>query len=259
MATDPNLTKAQKRDVARQEAARLKQEQARREKRNRLLTIGAIVVVLVLVVVAVLFINKQGQPKTLADVTTPSTMQSDGGIAFGKDGKAGTSTEGAPTVAVYYDYLCPYCGQFEKTNQSDLDTLRTEGKVTLVMHPINLLDGQSNGTHYSTRAANAFATVADQAPDKALAFSNALFANQPAEGTDGLSDDKIAEIARGVGVPDAVVSTFTEGRFNDYVQTARETSGVTGTPTIKLDGSVWDGNWTNAGELKAAVEAAASK
>lgn len=53
-------------------------------------------------------------------------------------------------------------------------------------------------------------------PDKVWDFHNALYVNQPREGTEGLSDVQIADIATGVGVPADVADTFTEGTYRDW-------------------------------------------
>jgi protein-disulfide isomerase len=88
-----------------------------------------------------------------------------------------------------------------------------------------------------------------------------LYANQPREGTEGLSDAQIADIATQVGVPADVADTFTEGTYRDWVaqntQDAFET-GVDSTPTVKVNGVEFTGNWAAPGELAKAVEAAAA-
>lgn len=273
MPNDPNLTKAQRREAARAEALKLRKEQASRERRNRLITIGALVVLVVAVVIVVVWINhsqsESNKPKALSDVTMPSTAQSDGGIPIGKTGEAGTTSGSkAVTLDLYEDYMCPNCGDFQKVNGADIDALRTAGTLTVVLHPVNFLDPESQGTKYSTRAANAFGTVADKAPTKAAAFTDALFANQPKENSSGLTDAKLEQIATGVGVPKAVADTFTKGTFDDWVDaaTTRATSDASlvapsqqgfGTPTVLINGKLWTGNWSTAGALKAAIQAAA--
>jgi protein-disulfide isomerase len=271
MPNDPNLTKAQRREAARADALKLRKQQEARDRRNRLITIGALVVLVIAVVVAVVWINDANKPKPLGDVTMPSTAQSDGGISIGKDGTAGTdSGEDAVKLDLYLDYMCPNCGEFEKVNQSDIDGLRKAGDITLVLHPVNILDSESQGTKYSTRAANAFGTVADKAPTKVVQFNAALFANQPQENSTGLTDAKIAQVATGAGVPQDVADSFTKGTFNAWVDAvtnhvgndkdfANPSSGGFGTPTILINGKYWNGNWTQAGALKSAIQAAEKK
>ena len=162
-------------------------------------------------------------------------------------------------VDLYTDFMCPVCGAFEQQNGADLDALSKAGTAAIVYHPISILDRASNGTNYSTRAAQAAGVVADQDPAHYLAFDEALFANQPAENTSGPTDGQIEQIAQGVGVPSSVTATFADGKFVDWVTAATEDAsknGVSGTPTVKINGKVFGGNWQTAGELKAAIVAA---
>src|SRR5699024_8818482 len=102
--------------------------------------------------------------------------------------------EGAPELDLYVDFMCPACGQFEQVNGEDIAKAVSSGEVTAVYHPLGFLNRMSQGTNYSTRSATAFATVATEAPDKAMDFLTELFAKQPEEGSKGLTDEKIAEI-----------------------------------------------------------------
>ena len=102
-------------------------------------------------------------------------------------------------------------------------------------------------------------TTFDAAPDSAWAFHQALYANQPEENSDGLSDDKIAEIATGAGVPADVVDTFTKGTFTPWVaQTTEEAfKTIDGTPTVLINGEVFQ-NWSTPGALSDAIKSAAA-
>lgn len=252
----PRATKAERREAAREEARRLKEEQAKREKRNRIILIGTLVGVLALIVVAAVVIIGQSQKSALEDVASPAGANEAGGIVVGADG-VGSANDGAPAVQVYSDFMCPYCGQFELTNGAMLDELAAGGEATVVYHPVAFLDRFSNGTNYSTRAAQAVAVVADQAPEQFTAFYRALFENQPAENTPGLSDDEIAAIAVGVGVPQEVADSFVDGTFTDWVAAASnqatEDLEQPATPTIIIDGEVYTGDWRNTDDLRAAI------
>lgn len=190
----------------------------------------------------------------------PAGANADGGIVVGVDG-VGRYTAGAPVVQVYSDYLCPYCARFEAANGAMLEDLRASGQVTVVYHPVAFLDRFSDGTRYSTRAAQAVAVVADAAPASFTAFHAALLAEQPAENTPGLTDDRIAQVALTAGVPKDVAGTFIEGRFTEWVGTASQRAvtdaGVPGTPTIVVDGEVFEGDWRDPSALRAAILAAA--
>jgi protein-disulfide isomerase len=168
--------------------------------------------------------------------------------------------------------MCPICGDFEKSFASQLDQMRTSGDITLVMHPVSILDRASAGTQYSTRAASAYALVATDAPASLLTFHQALFDNQPAENTAGLSNSQLADLAKQAGVPDNVVQEISGGkattRYGGWIQsvTGMATADTNlvpqgaqgfGTPTITINGTLFTGNWsTDPTSLTTAITAA---
>ena len=118
----------------------------------------------------------------------------------------------------------------------------TKAKISLEYRPLGFLDRQSS-TNYSSRAANAAACVADKAPDKYAEYVDTLFANQPAEGGAGLSDDKLKSLASDIGAD--INSCVDDKTFRPYVKYSTELAsniGITGTPTIFVDGKQWDGS-----------------
>ncbi len=67
---------------------------------------------------------------------------------------------GDQTMDTYIDFMCPVCNQFEQLYGEAIDDLVDDGTITLNIHPISILDRASQGTEYSTRAANAMYCVA---------------------------------------------------------------------------------------------------
>ena len=255
-------SKNDRREAARLQAQRLREVQAKREKRNRLVLVAVAVAVVALIAVAAFVISKQANRTLLSDLGGPAPQGSDvnGGIPVGETGAAGTTTDGAVTVDLYLDFMCPYCGQLEQTNGGDLQTLITDGTATIVYHPVANLDQLSQGTNFSTRSANALATVANDAPESIMEFLAAMFANQPGENTEGLTDDEISQIAVTAGVPQEVADTFAAGTYNEWVDLATQQAqrdGATGTPTVMFDGEIVKVDWSTPGVLLAAVQAAA--
>ena len=254
MAQSNKLSKTERREAARKEAERLRKIQAAKEKRSRRILILVVAAVLALIIAAVVVIAIQANRTLLSDFEGPTPDGSDlhGGIPVGADG-AGSRNEGAPELDVYLDFMCPHCGSFEQVNGEDLAQAAADGEVTVIYHPVSYLG------EYSARAATAFAEVANSAPENAVDFMNALFANQPTEGGSGLTDEQIAEIAVEAGVPQDVVDTFADGTYAEWVQVASDQArrdGASGTPTVMLDGDEWGGNWSNPGELLSAVQEA---
>jgi protein-disulfide isomerase len=102
--------------------------------------------------------------------------------------------------------------------------------------------------------------VADQDPAHFLDFVGALYNNQPQENTTGLSDDEIAAIAIGVGVPADIASELKNGEFEKWVTAATDQAsqdGMSGTPTVMVNREILDPNQVNyftPGTLKAYLE-----
>jgi protein-disulfide isomerase len=245
-----------------QELRKAQQEAARKEaRRRRLLTVlGGLVIVGLVAAIIVAVVQATGgddgssTASGSGEVVQPANT-TEWSIPVGDDA--------APvTVALYYDYMCPACGAFEQANGDELDRLVEEGTARVELRPISFLDAQSRGTEYSTRSANAIATVADGAPENVWEFHRALYEAQPEEGSEGLSDDEIAQLATDAGVPSDVVDRFTEGTFTGWVAAATEASseaGVEGTPTVLIDGEVFEGEVYEPGVLTEAIESAAGR
>jgi len=246
--------------LQRQELRRAQQAAAaQRARRRRILTwAGALVIVGLIAAITVAVVQAAGRERTLPDVTgevvPPQHLTPGGAIPVG--------AAAAPvTVEIYFDYMCPACGAFESANAGELDRLLADGVVRIELRPIAFLDEQSSGTEYSTRSANAVAVVADAAPDLVWDFHTALYGHQPTEGSDGLSDEQIAAIAADAGVPADVVDRFTDGTYRPWVASVTRDafdSGVQGTPTVKIDGVVFEGNVYAVGPLTKAIESAAA-
>lgn len=286
----PRPTKAARRDEARADALRLREEQQRQARRQRTIVITLLVVGLLAVAGVVAFIWSQA-PQTsdyadlpssddyaeveepLADVATPATATDDGGIRVGEDGVAGATDvpEDAVLVTVYADFMCPVCNLFEQSNGPVLDELREAGEIVVEYKPVSILDRAAQGTRFSTRSGAAAAFVADRAPEAFVGFHSAMFASQPAENTPGLSDEEIAELASAAGVPEDVAAQIADGSylegdgaFTSWVAAStqvasREFAPQFGTPTILVDGenlSDLGVDWRIEGALEAAIEQA---
>ncbi|GAA1953232.1 DsbA family protein [Microbacterium aquimaris] len=195
----------------------------------------SVVVVAVLVVVTALVVwmnsaaTDPGEPPQGSGIN-----QETGAIVVG---------DGEQSLDEYIDFMCPICGQFEEVYGDAILDLVDDGTITLNIHPISILDRFSQGTEYSTRAANAMYCVAEADPDAAVPFMQALFAGQPAENTEGLSDDELLAVAEGVGVT-GIDACVTEGEYTDYVTAMTQNTPVQpgnsgiATPTVEVNGEV---------------------
>ena len=250
--TMSNKTRAQRLRLEQERLA--KEAQEAREKRIRTIVmisvVGVVALALVGVVVWTVLGAKRGQePVAAAQIAEIGAVQGRTLVVGQQDAPV--------TLDVYQDYMCPYCGQFERANRADLQQLVDDGSARLVIHPLAFLDAQSAGTNYSSRAANAAVTVAQYQPDKLLAYNAILYDRQPAEGTEGLSNEQLAELARAVGVDDATIQRFGADETTAFVawltDAAFRNDGIKGTPTVKINGQIFSGDLYSAGPLKAAV------
>ena len=205
-AGGPRLSKNERRDAAREKAREQRLRQQRRERRNRIvLQVGIGVVVLAIVaIVAVVLVNSIRPPgpgpKNMADDGIVITKGADR-RAHRRPRRRSEPTQRPPesgkvAIRTYEDFGCPVCGQFEKTNAAYIQTLLQQGNATLQIYPVAILDNNFAGSQYSTRAANAAAAVANYSPNQFYAFHTLLYANQPAEGTTGLTDDQLIGYAK---------------------------------------------------------------
>ena len=191
-------------------------------------------------------------PALDADETPTPTVQDDSGTVA--------------NIVTYIDYLCPFCGQFEQTNSESIRAMIEEGAATLEVHPIAILTNKSAGTQYSLRAANAAACVADNSPESFLDFHDLMFENQPEEGTEGLSNDEIAELAKQAGVSSfsTIEKCIDDEQFHTWVQDATnraltqpvpnsDLASITGTPTVLVNGKQYVGSLTDPAEFQSFV------
>ena len=171
---------------------------------------------------------------------------------------------GAVVIDEYVDPMCPFCAQFERANGELLRAGVDSGVITLRVHSLTFLDGQSQGTNYSTRASAALTCQATLNPDQGLDYLAALFENQPPEQTPGLSNAELVELAPGaVSIQDCVEDGNYERWSQNNTEAAlagpiegAEIDSVSGTPTVLVDGAQYTGSITNTAEFSAFVAAA---
>jgi protein-disulfide isomerase/uncharacterized membrane protein YphA (DoxX/SURF4 family) len=144
-------------------------------------------------------------------------------------------------VDIYEDFMCPFCGQFEAESRPIVAGYGGRS-VQFRYHVISFLDRAST-TEYSSRAANALAVVLDTSgPEVAKKFHDAVYADQPAEGSAGLSDQDLIDKAVAAGAKaDAVSGPIRDRAFSQWVTNATDTAsrqGINSTPTVFVDGKL---------------------
>lgn len=190
-------------------------------------TAATVVVIGVIVALVVWANNQAGGPARLPDAAAGSSIiQADGGIQV---------KDGPKTVGVYIDPMCPACRDFE---ESYTPLIMEQDGLGLVLHPIAILDRLSQGTLYSTRSAASIYAVAVASPESVTDYVKSLYDNQPAEGSEGLTNEQLIEYAKasGADISDADIEEW-QKYVTNAVRSVPVGPGAAGvvTPTVTLD------------------------
>jgi protein-disulfide isomerase len=220
-----------KRVQEQKQAARMVREQLARERRRKRTLWIAIVAVAVLVIGGGIgyAIYASQKPTTF---NTPANANAAGdGIVTGT---------GPVSVQIYQDYLCPFCKQFHDSASTQLDQMAQQNQIALTIHPIAILDNRSTN-QYSSRAAAAAGCASDGG--KFLEYNDALYANQPEEGTAGPTNEQLIATGKSIGLGDAFATCVNDERYKtwpDHTTDAASARGVSGTPTVFVNGTKVD-------------------
>lgn len=230
----------------RNEAARVVREQLAREKRRKRTLWTSVGAVVVLVIAGLIGWSVYSSQKSDTFTAPPGANDAGTGVVLGT---------GPVTIDLYEDYLCPACKQFQQSSGETINQLVSSGKAKVVFHPVAYLNRFST-TEYSTRSSAASGCAAKGGKFKE--FTDALFAQQPAEGSAGLSNDQLIDIGAGVGLDKddfgGCVRDGTYKAWTEHVTDDASKAGVTGTPTIKVNGTAVEDRSPTG--ITAAVEAA---
>lgn len=267
--SNPKPTKSEQREAARAKARELRTQNAKKEKRNKLLLqLSVVLVALGLVggvagVIVVENANRAAAPQ-VNDV--PNNLTELGGLKVGVGLQAFTNTKTptadaageVPEIVVYLDYQCPVCQAFDVPNSAQIRSWVDTGAATVEFRPLSFLD-RASLNEYSSRAANAAFCVANFEPDSFFDFNELAFLNQPTEGGEGPDDDEIFSWAEEAGAGTEEVKGCIQNKsFEDYVfqhtqavlSTPQDGVSVSGTPTILVNGLQY--TWATGDDLVSA-------
>ncbi len=193
----------------------------------------AIVVVFAVVLVGYIVIShdKKGADQGRAVRVTSSKLVT-------KDG----SHDPKAVVSFYEDFLCPACGNFERTFGPTVSRLIDSGVIAADYYMVGILDSPRN-ENYSSRAGGAAYCVADESIDAFRRFHSALFSKdlQPAETGATFPDDaRLIEVARVDGAAGKVPGCVKDGKYVPMVDGMATATGIHATPTIRINGQEYD-------------------
>ncbi|HWS92013.1 MAG TPA: DsbA family protein [Mycobacterium sp.] len=167
--------------------------------------------------------------------------------------QSGTSNPKA-VVSFYEDFLCPACGNFERTFGPTVSKLIDIGAIAADYSMVSILDNPRN-QNYSSRAGAAALCVADASKDAFRVFHSALYSKdiQPSEtGTSFPDNARLIEIARESGVSGTVPDCINSGKYVSRITGAAAAAGIHGTPTVKINGQEYE--WSTPDALVSKIK-----
>ena len=213
---------------ARRRLAELAERRRREGERRLRLTSGLAGVLLVLV--TGVGIGVQAARASTPNGPSPQSVTMSNGVTLGR-------SSAQVTLDLYEDPQCPVCKQFESEAGDTIASWIDSGKAKVNYHIIAFLD-RASSTRYSSRSANALYCAADAGVFQR--YHGLLYANQPPEGSAGLTDDQLIQLGRQAGATgDTFASCVRDRRYADFVsritdQASRD--GIFGTPTVLVNG-----------------------
>ncbi len=211
------------------EASRRAAAQAaeRRRDRNRLLLLVAVLVVALVGGGLGLQAWRAGRDPSAVPVGSyadaPQPLAERQPVRFG-------SASAPVELTVYEDFHCPHCADFAQEFGPVLDAARDAGRLELVVWPMSFID------EGSSRAARAMGCATEAGFGER--YHRGLFANDQLE----WSSEQLLELAtRSTATVPASFVDCIQGQetavWAESVNAAADAAGVTGTPTLFLDGA----------------------
>lgn len=195
------------REIARQKMQKMtKDKQRTKVFTNKFFITFSVIFIIVAFVATVFTIGQQQQKavnESMAPVANLTPKNVDANGAFRAKQASGVKLkEDSVRVDLFFDPQCPGCGALDRAIGPELTELSKEGEIDLYLSPVSFLDNAGRD-RYSSRAANAVITVAEESPENLGEFVNAIYEEdfQPAEGGgETRSDEELIAEAVNVGV-----------------------------------------------------------
>lgn len=164
------------------------------------------------------------------------------------------SPEAPVVLQAFEDFLCPHCGEFNKVAKDRLvEEFIAQGRVRFVYEffPLQIFEPESLA---AARAGHCISELAN----RFWLYHDALFFGE--RGANRYSMSSLTEMARRLDVPEndfveCMGSTETQTRISASIQNGAE-MGVTGTPSLFINGKQYQGSAVDYDAIKAALNAA---
>ncbi|WP_404960594.1 DsbA family protein [Streptomyces sp. 147326] len=250
--------------AARERLRAEREAQAKRDKiRRQVIVAGALVAGLALVGVVGYAIVQSNQPgywdkAAKAELVKPKNTEGEDGttVVIGKP-------DAKKTLELYEDSRCPACAGFEQAAGEQIKKDVDAGKYKLQYFGATFIDNAVKGEG-SKNALSALGAALNVSPQAFLDYKAALYSKEqhPEETVDSFAKDeyllKVADTVpalKGNAEFKKAVEDGTYDRWAMDMSKAFNKSGVTGTPTLKMDGKKIDTPQT-AEQFTAAIDKA---
>ncbi|MCL1837950.1 MAG: DsbA family protein [Propionibacteriaceae bacterium] len=226
------------------ERLRKQSEEARaKAARIRRIVVGtAILLGVVLVVVFIFVVIGQMQKNELMNSVTPADANEE---RTAMQIAPGMAKAAAPNVGLYFDYQCSGCADLEKAIGTELFRLANSGDINLQLHTVTGLDYYYGSGSDSTKAAIGATCAAHVGGNEVYQkYHQAIFTYYA--GAEGYTDATLLTLPQVAGLPEDKQDAFdqcyndklTKG-FVDGMSAASFKDGITGTPTISINGTMF--------------------
>lgn len=241
-------------NLSRQEKLESFRRKEAKESRRKKVTLAVVLLSVVALIGVGIWSAIRSMPEPVqAGNKVPTKVTSEGAFRIGTTGVVNPKTDSkAPRVEMFFDPMCPGCAGVDQAAGERMQEAAKNGEVDLYMNPLSFLDRQSTD-RFSSRAASAFITIAENSPAHAVDFLHLVYSedNHPSEGAAyrSVPDSKFVELAKEAGVDDATANLIPQRLYQNWVlqntekQNARTEifpKGIT-TPTMVAGGKLENG------------------
>lgn len=262
--------KSQSKDATRLKAQQMREAQEKSDQRTRniIIALVSVLIIAIVVVIVVVVVNRPTPEKAAQGL--PEQFQDGQPIIVSSEG-VGVANPDAGDLTLYFDYTCGACAQLEMALRPDLIDSAVAGDYNLELQPVI-----TAGAPYNVAATAGALVVAAEAPDLFIEFHDALveYFYDAASAEDSsvysnldASAEKVAEIAREIGVSEDLIAQFDTdaaagylaGTTNTWVEADIQGRTQVATPEFVVDNQSLTLTGASAeeviAELKAAVAA----
>ncbi len=194
-----------------------------------------------------------GGPSASADASAAPTPAASGIASLPSDGSRLGRADAKVVVDYWADYQCPFCATFAEEVIPQLESRIADGTVALVHRDFAFLGPESLDAAIAVRCASR--------EGRYWEMHDAVYASQVGENQGAFARDRLAQVAKGVGLDATAFEACMDDR-EPLVEVLDDTSagnrvGINSTPTVDVNGRRF-GGVSDVPALLAAIDEAAA-